>query len=277
MADTAAKTIEQKWQKKWDEAQSFRAAPDLKKPKLYILDMFPLPVGGGAPRRSPGRVHRHRHFSRFKRMQGFNVLHPMGWDAFGLPAENHAIATGQHPRDVTRKERGQFPTADQGPGVLLRLGPGNGHHRSRLLQMDPMDLPAVVQERVGRMKAWRPSTFVPLPDGVGQRRSAPGRLRAVRHRRGTADMRQWLLKITALRRSAVGRPGRAGLAGIHPGHAAQLDRSIGRGGSAVHGGFARARRGENLDGLHHPAGHVVRRDLHGVAPEHPMWTPSRRR
>lgn len=108
MPDIIAKTIEPKWQKKWDEARSFRAVADPSKPKLYILDMFPYPSGAGLHVGHPEGYTATDIYSRFKRMQGYNVLHPMGWDAFGLPAENHAIATGQHPRDVTKKNVANF-------------------------------------------------------------------------------------------------------------------------------------------------------------------------
>lgn len=102
------KTIEPKWQKRWEEAGVFRAEADPGKPKLYILDMFPYPSGAGLHVGHPEGYTATDIFSRFKRMQGFTVLHPMGWDAFGLPAENHAIATGLHPREVTKKNVANF-------------------------------------------------------------------------------------------------------------------------------------------------------------------------
>lgn len=102
------KTIEPKWQQRWEEAGVFRAQADPNKPKLYILDMFPYPSGAGLHVGHPEGYTATDILSRMKRMQGYNVLHPMGWDAFGLPAENHAIATGLHPRDVTKKNVANF-------------------------------------------------------------------------------------------------------------------------------------------------------------------------
>jgi len=102
------KSIEPKWQRRWEEALAFRAADDPSKPKLYILDMFPYPSAAGLHVGHPEGYTATDILSRLKRMQGFNVLHPMGWDAFGLPAENHAIATGQHPRAVTHANVANF-------------------------------------------------------------------------------------------------------------------------------------------------------------------------
>jgi leucyl-tRNA synthetase len=102
------KTIEPKWQKRWEEARAFRAQPNPTMPKLYILDMFPYPSGAGLHVGHPEGYTATDILSRMKRMQGYNVLHPMGWDAFGLPAENHAIATGLPPRDVTKKNVANF-------------------------------------------------------------------------------------------------------------------------------------------------------------------------
>ncbi|MBK9057796.1 MAG: leucine--tRNA ligase [Elusimicrobia bacterium] len=102
------KTIEPKWQRRWEESRAFRAAEDPAKPKLYILDMFPYPSAAGLHVGHPEGYTATAILSRLKRMQAFNVLHPMGWDAFGLPAENHAIATGQHPRAVTQANVANF-------------------------------------------------------------------------------------------------------------------------------------------------------------------------
>ncbi len=98
-----AQRIEPKWQAFWERHQTFRA-PDLvpDKPKLYVLDMFPYPSGAGLHVGHPEGYTATDIVCRFKRMRGFNVLHPMGWDAFGLPAEQFAIQTGTHPRITTR-------------------------------------------------------------------------------------------------------------------------------------------------------------------------------
>ena len=95
--------IEPKWQKYWDDHKTFKTEIDTTKPKYYVLDMFPYPSGAGLHVGHPEGYTATDIMARFKRMKGFNVLHPMGWDSFGLPAENHAIKTGTHP-DVTTQE-----------------------------------------------------------------------------------------------------------------------------------------------------------------------------
>ncbi|WP_044479359.1 leucine--tRNA ligase [Paenibacillus antibioticophila] len=103
-----AQTIEPKWQAYWDEHQTFKTREEAGKPKFYALDMFPYPSGAGLHVGHPEGYTATDIVSRFKRMRGYNVLHPMGWDAFGLPAEQHALDTGEHPRDITVKNINNF-------------------------------------------------------------------------------------------------------------------------------------------------------------------------
>ena len=94
--------IEQKWQAYWKEKETYKVDVDKNKPKYYVLDMFPYPSGAGLHVGHPLGYIASDIFSRYKRLQGFNVLHPMGYDAYGLPAEQYAIQTGQHPAVTTK-------------------------------------------------------------------------------------------------------------------------------------------------------------------------------
>ncbi len=100
--------IEHKWQEKWDKEGLYRTGEDKNKPKYYILDMFPYPSGAGLHVGHPKGYIATDIFARTKKMQGYNVLHPMGWDAFGLPAENYAIKNKVHPRAATEKNIATF-------------------------------------------------------------------------------------------------------------------------------------------------------------------------
>ncbi|HLS38750.1 MAG TPA: class I tRNA ligase family protein, partial [Sphingobacterium bovisgrunnientis] len=99
--DYSHKSIEQKWQKFWAEHATFKTSESTEKPKYYVLDMFPYPSGAGLHVGHPLGYIASDIFSRYKRLKGFNVLHPMGYDSFGLPAEQYAIQTGQHPAITT--------------------------------------------------------------------------------------------------------------------------------------------------------------------------------
>ncbi|MEY2501296.1 MAG: leucyl-tRNA synthetase [Verrucomicrobiota bacterium] len=108
--------LEPKWQTIWDETRAFHAPNpgeesfDPGKPKFYVLDMFPYPSGAGLHVGHPEGYTATDIVARYKRLKGFNVLHPMGWDAFGLPAEQYAIKTGQHPEITTRDNIAKFKT-----------------------------------------------------------------------------------------------------------------------------------------------------------------------
>ncbi|MBP7829552.1 MAG: leucine--tRNA ligase [Kiritimatiellae bacterium] len=102
--------IEKKWQQYWDERKTFRTPdePEASRPKFYVLDMFPYPSGAGLHVGHPEGYTATDIVARYKRMKGFNVLHPMGWDAFGLPAENYALETGTHPGVTTARNIERF-------------------------------------------------------------------------------------------------------------------------------------------------------------------------
>ena len=95
--------IEKKWQEYWDKNKTFSVEVDFSKPKFFILDMFPYPSGSGLHVGHPEGYTATDIVGRFKSMKGYNVLHPMGWDSFGLPTENYAIKTGTHPNIITQK------------------------------------------------------------------------------------------------------------------------------------------------------------------------------
>jgi leucyl-tRNA synthetase len=93
--------IEKKWQDWWRTKNVYKVSNDSSKPKYYVLDMFPYPSGTGLHVGHPLGYIASDIYSRYKRLKGFNVLHPMGFDSFGLPAEQYALETGQHPADTT--------------------------------------------------------------------------------------------------------------------------------------------------------------------------------
>ena len=97
------RAIEQKWQRRWAERKTYKVEVDKNRLKYYVLDMLPYPSGAGLHVGHPLGYIASDIYSRYKRLKGFNVLHPMGYDAFGLPAEQYAIQTGQHPAVTTEK------------------------------------------------------------------------------------------------------------------------------------------------------------------------------
>ena len=108
--------IEQKWQKRWVENGTYRVVEDTNKKKFYVLNMFPYPSGAGLHVGHPLGYIASDIYARYKRQQGFNVLNPMGYDAYGLPAEQYAIQTGQHPEKTT------FENIDRYRSQLDKIG-----------------------------------------------------------------------------------------------------------------------------------------------------------
>src|SRR3978361_1179363 len=100
--------IEKKWQSKWIEEGFYKVPNESAKPKYYVLDMFPYPSGAGLHVGHPLGYIASDIVARFKRHKGFNVLHPQGYDSFGLPAEQYAIQTGQHPEKTTRENIARY-------------------------------------------------------------------------------------------------------------------------------------------------------------------------
>ncbi|WP_224016273.1 leucine--tRNA ligase [Ferruginibacter albus] len=100
--------IEEKWQKHWQQTEAYKVSNNSSKPKYYVLDMFPYPSGAGLHVGHPLGYIASDIYARFKRLKGFNVLHPMGYDSFGLPAEQYALETGQHPAVTTEKNIATF-------------------------------------------------------------------------------------------------------------------------------------------------------------------------
>ncbi len=108
MHDYNPSLIETKWQQYWQDKKVFKTPENSEQPKYYVLDMFPYPSGSGLHVGHPEGYTATDIIARYKRMCGFNVLHPIGWDAFGLPAEQYAIKTGTHPRETTQKNIKRF-------------------------------------------------------------------------------------------------------------------------------------------------------------------------
>ncbi|CAA7054344.1 unnamed protein product [Microthlaspi erraticum] len=191
--------IEPKWQRYWEDNRTFRTPDDVdtSKPKFYVLDMFPYPSGAGLHVGHPLGYTATDILARLRRMQGYNVLHPMGWDAFGLPAEQYAIETGTHPKTTTFKNIDRFRLQLKSLGFsydwdreLSTTEPDYYKWTQWIfLQLYKRGLAYQAEVRVN----WCPALGTVLAneevvDGVSERGGHP----VIRK-----PMRQWMLKITA--------------------------------------------------------------------------------
>ncbi len=141
--------IEKKWQQYWEENKTFKTSDNFSNPKkYYILDMFPYPSGSGLHVGHPEGYTATDIIARYKRMKGFNVLHPMGWDAFGLPAEQYAIQTGTHPKITTQKNCETFRRQIKSLGLGYDWDREINTTDPEILQMDTMDFYQALQYMV---------------------------------------------------------------------------------------------------------------------------------
>lgn len=191
--------IESKWQRHWQDNQTFRTPDDIDtaKPKYYVLDMFPYPSGAGLHVGHPEGYTATDITARYKRMRGFNVLHPMGWDAFGLPAEQYALQTGTHPAVTTEKNINRFREQLQALGFSYDW-------QREIATTDPAYYKWTqwiflkLFERGLAYEAEAPVNWCPaLGTVLANEEVINGRSERGNHPVVRKPMRQWMLKITA--------------------------------------------------------------------------------
>ncbi|KEY61558.1 leucine--tRNA ligase [Lactococcus cremoris] len=190
--------IEAKWQKFWADNQTFRTGTDKTKPKFYALDMFPYPSGAGLHVGHPEGYTATDILSRYKRAQGFNVLHPMGWDAFGLPAEQYAMDTGNNPAEFTAENIANFKRQINSLGFSydwereVNTTDPNFYKWTQWIFTKLYEKGLAYEAEVAVNWVEELGTAIAneevLPDGTSERGGYP----VVRK-----PMRQWMLKITA--------------------------------------------------------------------------------
>ena len=136
--------IEEKWQGYWAKNQTFQAKNTSDLPKYYVLDMFPYPSGAGLHVGHPLGYMASDIYARYKRHKGFNVLHPQGYDSFGLPAEQYAIQTGQHPELTTKTNIARYREQLDRIGFSFDWVEKCVLLKPRFLSLDPVDLSSII-------------------------------------------------------------------------------------------------------------------------------------
>jgi leucyl-tRNA synthetase len=196
MAAYPFKEIESKWQAHWESHATFRvpAKVDTSRPKYYVLDMFPYPSGDGLHVGHPEGYTASDIVARYKRMRGFNVLHPMGWDAFGLPAEQYALKTGTHPRITTERNiqrfRQQLKASALHAGSAVRTTDPGHYKWTQWIFKQLFDRGLAYQEELPVW--WCPELGTTLAnEEVIDGKSEVGGFPCIRR-----PLRQWVLKIT---------------------------------------------------------------------------------
>ena len=254
--------IEPHWQSFWEENHSFRAEDRSSRPKYYVLDMFPYPSGAGLHIGHPEGYTATDIVARYQRARGRNVLHPMGWDAFGLPAEQHAVKTGTPPAENTRNNIANFRRQ------IKALGFSYDWER----EIDTTD------PRYVRWTQWiflqlfrrglayvdeRPVWWCPeLRAVLANEEVADGKSEIGGHPVERRNLRQWVLRITAYAERLL-----ADLKDVDwPDSTKRMQEAwIGRSeGAEIRFGLEDPASGE-LQGLHHPSRHAVRLHLHGAS------------
>ena len=196
--------IEPKWQKTWEETKLYRTSEGGDKPKFYCLDFFPYPSGAGLT------VGHYRNYvptdaiSRFKRMRGFNVLHPMGWDAFGQPAETEAVTKKRHPRPMVTEYIGNYKRQLRIGGFCYDWEREINSSDAGVLPLDTVALPAALQARPGLSHRGAGQLVPQRRPGAGQRGGQRRQVLALRQRGHQEEPGAVVLPHHRLRRS----PGR---------------------------------------------------------------------
>ncbi len=268
------RTIDVKWQGRWLAEKTFRAEDCSPKPKYYVLDMFPYPSGAGLHVGHPEGYTATDIVCRYKRMRGFNVLHPMGWDAFGLPTENYAIKTGIHPAEATRQNVDNFRRQIQSLGFSYDWDREVNTSEPSYYRWTQWIFLKLFEKGLAYQDAKPINWCVSCRTGLANEEVKEGACERCGSAVEKRPLRQWVLRITDYAERLL-----ADLDDLDwPEGIKQMQRDwIGRSeGADVD--FALPELGRGDPGLHHAARHPVRRHLHGArARARPRGAPHHRR